>query len=263
MQRTAPKLCGKKSGVRAWRVGLSEEELMIELYGLGTSNVLKVIIMLEELALPFRIRRIDIYQGDQFGEQFARLNPNRKVPVIVDPEGPEGQPLAIFESAAILSYLAEKCGRLLPAEGAARYTVLQWTIFQVAGIGPMFGQFYHFKSAAPSGNEYGIVRYQTEVRRLYDVLETRLAATPYLGGAEYSIADIATFPWTIDHDAQGVSWNDHPQLAGWSKAMAERPAVMRALALRDALRKQDSESRKTAHADVVDRVYGRGRHARA
>ncbi len=231
---------------------------MIDFYVLTSPNVQKIFIMLEELGLPYRQIPVDVWKGEQFKAEFVRLNPNSKIPVIVDHDGPDGRPYPVFESGAILIYLAEKTGRFLPAAGAARYDVIQWLMIQVTGIGPTFGQFTHFKRFAPAGNGYSLSRFQTELRRLYDVLEQRLAASPYLGGPDYTIADIATFPWTRNHDLQGVRFEDNPSLARWFAAISGRPAVKRALAKVEAI----SSSRDTASADDLDRIFGRGRFAR-
>ena len=168
---------------------------MITLYGMTSPNVVKVIIALEELGLPHQLKTVDVFSGQQFEADFVKLNPNAKVPVIVDSEGPGGKPYTVFESGAILLYLAEKTGKLLPTEGAARYDIIQWLMVQLTGVGPMFGQFVHFFRFAPQGNDYSVSRYRTQVKRVCEVLEGRLAAAPFLGGAEYSIADVATFPW--------------------------------------------------------------------
>jgi GST-like protein len=167
----------------------------------------------------------------------------------------------VFESGAILLYLAEKSGQFLPKDTVKKYDVLQWLMFQLTGVGPMFGQWTHFKLFAPKDkdNSYSMDRYQTELRRLYEVIEKRLEQTPYLGGADYSIADIATFPWARNHDAQGVKWEDNPNLARWFKAIDERPAVKAALAKVGAIK----SNRDTASEDQKDRFFNRGKYARA
>jgi GST-like protein len=237
---------------------------MIELHGSPTPNVLKVTIMLEEVGLPYAIRPVNVWKGEQFTDGFVRLNPNSKVPVIVDHDV-EGEPYPVFESVAILFYLAEKTGKLLPAEGRARHDVMQWLIFQAAGHGPMTGQFNHFTMFAPPGNEYSRSRYTTEVRRLYGVIDKRLGSSRYLGGAEYSIADIAVFAW-IAHQSRrfgkdlqfmNASWEGHPGLARWFSAVAARPAVRRGEEAFAAIRSTLS----TATTDELDRVFGRGRYA--
>jgi GST-like protein len=204
---------------------------MIDFYALTSPNVQKVYIMLEECGLPYKEHFIDVWKGDQFSPEFLKINPNNKIPAIVDSDGPGGKPYTVFESGAILMYLAEKAGKFLPKETAARYDVIQWLMVQMTGVGPMFGQLTHFKMFAPKdGGSYAHDRYQSEVKRLYGVLETRLGKSAYLGGAEYSIADIATFPWTRNHDAQGVPFADKPNLARWFDAINGRPAVKAAVA---------------------------------
>jgi len=234
---------------------------MIDLYSLTSPNVQKIYIMLEETKLSYKERFVDVWKGEQYNPDFIKINPNSKIPAIVDHEGPGGKPYAVFESGAILMYLAEKTGKFLPQDMAKKYDVLQWLMFQLTGVGPMFGQFTHFKLFSPMDKDisYSMSRYQTEVKRLYEVLEKRLAHSPYLGGAEYSIADIATFPWTRNHDAQGVKWEDNPNLARWFKAIDERPAVKAALAKVAAIK----SNRDSASEDQKDRFFNRGRYARA
>ena len=233
---------------------------MIDFYALTSPNVQKIFVMLEETELPYKPIYVDVWKGDQFDPAFLKLNPNGKIPVIVDHEGPGGKPYTVFESGAILMYLAEKTGKFMPRDMAARYDVIQWLMIQVTGVGPMFGQFVHFKRfAPPTGNEYSLSRYQTEVKRLYDVLEKRLGQTAYLGGADYSIADIATFPWTRQHDFQNVKWDDHPNCRRWFEAIGARPAVKRALAKVETI----PSVRENAKPEDVDRFFGRGRFARA
>jgi GSH-dependent disulfide-bond oxidoreductase len=231
---------------------------MIDFYVLTSPNVQKIFIMLEELELPYRTIKVVVFQGDQFKPEFLKLNPNGKIPVIVDHEGPRG-PFTLFESGAILLYLADKTGRFLPTDTVQRFEVLQWLMIQLTGVGPIFGQLTHFKRFAPPGNQYSLSRYQTEVLRIYDVLEQRLGRSPYLGGPEYTVADIATFPWTRTHEWQGVKWDDHPNLGRWFSAIAERPAVNRALAKVDAI----TSKRDTAKPEDLDRLFGRGAFARA
>ena len=234
---------------------------MIDLYALTSPNVQKIYLMLEETKLPYKEHFVDVWKGEQYNPDFIKLNPNSKIPAIVDSDGPGGKPITIFESGAILIYLADKTGQFMPKDPAARYNVLQWLFFQTSSVGPMFGQFTHFKMFAPKGvdNSYSMDRYQTEVKRLYEVLEKRLAHTPYIAGSEYSIADMATFPWTRNHDAQGVKWEDNPNLARWFNAISERPAVKAALAKVG----QIKSNRDTASDDQKDRFFNRGRYARA
>ncbi|MGC1777731.1 MAG: glutathione S-transferase N-terminal domain-containing protein [Xanthobacteraceae bacterium] len=233
---------------------------MIDLYALTSPNVQKIYIMLEETKLPYKEHFVDVWKGEQYDQDFVKINPNSKIPAIVDGDGPGGKPYTVIESGAILMYLAEKTGKFLPTDMAKKYDVLQWLFFQTSGVGPMFGQFTHFKLFAPKeGNDYSMTRYQTEVKRLYGVMEKRLAHAPYLAGSEYSIADVATFPWTRNHDAQGVKWEDHPNLARWFKSIDERPAVKAALAKVGAIK----SNRDTANDDQRDRFFNRGRYARA
>src|SRR5665213_124901 len=168
---------------------------MIDLYGTGSPNVFKILLMLAETELPYRLHDVAVLPGEQYSEAFRQLNPNGKVPVIVDPDGPAGKPQVVFESGAILIYLAEKSGQLLPADPSARSQTLQWLMLSAASIGPMFGQALHFRYVAASGNDYARRRYEREVERLYDVLETRLNDTEYLAGELFTIADVAAFPW--------------------------------------------------------------------
>ena len=201
---------------------------MIDLYTWTTPNGRKVSVMLEELALPYKVHKIDISKGDQFAPDFVAINPNSKIPAIVDPDGPGGKGLALFESGAILIYLAEKTGKFLPSDPAARYVTLQWLMFQMGGVGPMFGQAHHFLRAAPEPVPYGIARYTKETRRLYGVLDRRLAESEYLAGS-YSIADIATYPWVARHEWHKVELGDFPQVQRWFKAIGARPAVARGM----------------------------------
>jgi len=157
---------------------------MIDLYALTSPNVQKIFIALEELELPYNTRLVDVWKAEQFTPEFAKINPNRKVPAIVDHDGPGGKPYTVIESGAILIYLAEKTGRFLPKDGAARYDVLQWLMLQMGSVGPMFGQHVHFNRFAPPGNDYGVSRYKTEVHRLYDLFEGRLSGQPFVGGSD-------------------------------------------------------------------------------
>jgi GSH-dependent disulfide-bond oxidoreductase len=232
---------------------------MIDFYMLTSPNVQKIFIMLEELAAPYRTIKVDVWKGEQYKPEFLAINPNAKIPVIVDQDGPGGKPYAVFESGAILMYLAEKSGRFLPTDMAKRYDVIQWLMIQLTGVGPTFGQTVHFSLFAPPGNEYSKGRYKSEMLRLYEVLEQRLGHSPYLGGADYSIADIATFPWTRNHDNFGVKWSDHPNLARWSDAISARPAVKKAIEIIGTI----TSNRETASDEDKDRFFGRGRYARA
>jgi len=231
---------------------------MIDLYALTSPNVQKIFIMLEECGLPYNMIKVDVWQGEQFKPEFLKINPNAKVPAIVDHDGPGGKPYTVFESGAILMYLAEKTGKFLPADKAGRYEALQWMMFQMCGVGPMFGQYVHFKMFGPPASEYSLSRYMTEMRRLFDVIEQRLAQTPYLGGSEYSIADIATFPWTRNREAWGVKDADHPNIARWFKNVADRAGVKKALEVVGKI----TSARETATDEYKDRLFGRGRYTR-
>jgi GST-like protein len=238
---------------------ITEDIAMIDLYALTSPNVQKIYIMLEETKLPYTEHFVDVWKGEQYSPEFVKINPNSKIPAIVDREGPGGKPYTVIESGAILLYLAEKSGKFLPADTAKKYDVLQWLMFQLTNVGPMFGQFVHFKMFAPKDSTYSMTRYQTEMKRIYEVLEKRLGQVPYLGGNDYSIADIATFPWTRNHDMFGVKWEDNPNLARWFNAINERPAVKAALAKVGAI----TSNRETASDDQKDRFFNRGRYARA
>jgi GSH-dependent disulfide-bond oxidoreductase len=201
--------------------------MTIEVYSWATPNGHKVHIMLEECGLPYRVHAVDIGAGEQFTPAFLALNPNHKIPAIVDPDGPDGKPISLFESGAILLYLAGKTGRFLPADTHGKYEVLQWLMFQMGGVGPMLGQAHHFRIYAPEKIPYAIDRYSNEAHRLYQVMDKRIAKSRYLGGNEYSIVDIAVFPWLRSWKNQGIAWNDFPHLKGWFDEIAARPAVQR------------------------------------
>ena len=216
---------------------------MIQVYSWATPNGHKVHIMLEECGLPYRVVPVDIGAGDQFGPEFLRISPNNKIPAIVDPDGPDGQPISLFESGAILLYLAGKTGRFLPAQVAQRYRVLEWLMFQVGGVGPMLGQAHHFRLYAPEKIPYAVDRYTSESRRLYSVMNRQLAGSTYIAGAEYSIADIAIFPWLRSWKNQGIDWNDYPHLMGWFDEISARPAVQRGVAVLAQQRKPLTDDR--------------------
>jgi GSH-dependent disulfide-bond oxidoreductase len=203
---------------------------MIDFYTWTTPNGRKISIMLEETGLPYRVHAIDISKGDQFKPEFVAINPNSKIPAIVDPDGPDGKPISIFESGAILIWLAEKTGQFLAADQRRRSETLQWLMFQMGGVGPMFGQAHHFRKFAPEPVPYAIERYTKEAQRLYGVLDRRLAEAPYLAG-DYSIADMATYPWVARHEWQGVSLDEHPNVKRWFEAIGARPAVQRGMAV--------------------------------
>jgi GST-like protein len=205
--------------------------MTIDVWSWPTPNGHKVHIALEELELPYRVVPVNIGRGEQFNPEFLAITPNHRIPAIVDPKGPGGQPVQLFESGAILIYLAEKAGRLIPADAAARYTCLQWLMFQMGGVGPMFGQYNHFAAYAPEKLPYAIERYENEVKRLHRVLEKRLKESAYLAGDEYSIADIATFPWIRNPDRRGIDLSEYPGVKRWHDAIAARPAVQRGVAV--------------------------------
>jgi GST-like protein len=202
---------------------------MIDLYSWATPNGHKIHIMLEETGLPYRLHKVDIGKGDQFRPEFLALNPNGKIPAIVDQDASDGEPINLFESGAILIYLAEKTGQFLPADKRRRYDVLQWLMFQMASIGPMYGQAWHFRSVAPERIPYAVDRYTNEVTRLLRVMEARLKESAYLGDSEYSIADIAAWPWVKGSEKYGQNMGDFPLVSRWIAAIAARPAVQRGL----------------------------------
>ncbi len=210
---------------------------MIEVYSWPTPNGHKVHVMLEECGLPYRAIPVNIGAGEQFAPSFLAISPNNKIPALTDPDGPDGAPISVFESGAILLYLAGKTGRFLPEATRQRYEVLQWLMFQMGGLGPMLGQAHHFRIYAPENVPYAIERYTNEAKRLYSVLDRRLAKSRYVGGPAYSIADIAVFPWLRSWKQQGIDWNDHPHVKGWFDEIAARPAVVRGVEVLADLRK--------------------------
>jgi GST-like protein len=210
---------------------------MIEVYSWATPNGHKVHIMLEECGLPYRVHPVDIGAGQQFEPDFLAISPNNKIPAIVDSEGPDGQPMSLFESGAILLYLAGKTGHFLPASTKGRYEVLQWLMFQMGGVGPMLGQAHHFRLYAPEKIDYAVSRYTNEAKRLYGVMNKQLAKKKYIAGSEYSIADMAIFPWLRSWKNQGIDWNDFPHLKGWFDEISARPAVQRGVEVLATLRK--------------------------
>ena len=204
--------------------------MTIALYTWGTPNGRKISILLEELALPYEVHTVDITKDEQFDPAFLAISPNNKIPAVVDPDGPDGQPISLFESGAILIYFAEKTGKLLSDAPRIRMETLQWLMWQMGGWGPMLGQANHFRRFAPEQIPYAIDRYTNETRRLYAVLDKRLSEVAYMAG-DYSIADIATFPWAARHEWQGIELGDFPHLKRWYDAVAARPAVARGMAV--------------------------------
>ena len=204
---------------------------MIDVWTWPTPNGHKVHIALEELGLRYRVIPVNIGAGDQFKPEFLAITPNHCIPAITDPDGPDGKAVTLFESGAILIYLAEKTGRLMPSDPVARFTCLQWLMFQMGGVGPMFGQYNHFAAYAPEKLPYAIERYGNEVRRLHRVLDKRLQQAEFLAGPDYGIADIATFPWVRNPDRRGIDLQEYPAVARWHDAIAARPAVQRGVAV--------------------------------
>lgn len=202
---------------------------MIDLYTWGTPNGRKVSILLEELAVPYTVHAIDISKGQQFTPEFLAVNPNGKIPAIVD-QTAEGGPLAVFESGAILMYLAEKSGKFWPKDLRARYAVTEWLMFQMGGLGPMAGQTHHFRRFAPEKIAYAIDRYTNETKRIYGVMNKRLSASPYLAG-DYSIADMACYPWVARHEWQTIDLGEFPDLKRWFDGLTARPAVAKGMAV--------------------------------
>ena len=202
---------------------------MIDLYTWPTPNGHKIHIMLEECKLPYAVIPIDIGAGDQFKPEFLAISPNNKMPAIVDLDGPDGKPISIFESGAILLYLAAKTGKFMPSSVRGKYEVLQWLMFQMGGFGPMLGQAHHFRVYAPEKIEYAVNRYTNEAKRLYGVLDKQLGKTAYIAGKGYSIADMAIFPWTRSATIQGIDLADYPNVKRWFEAIDARPAVKRAV----------------------------------
>ena len=203
---------------------------MIDLYTWITPNGRKISIMLEEVGLPYEVHPIDLQKGEQFAPDFLAISPNNRIPAIIDREGPGGKPYSLFESGAILMYISEKVGKLVPTEMHKRYEVIQWLMFQMGGVGPMFGQAHHFIHSTPEKVPYGIDRYSKETRRLYAVMNKRLDGNEYLAG-EYSIADIATYPWVARYVRHQVKLEEFPNVKRWFDTISARPAVQRGMAV--------------------------------
>lgn len=229
---------------------------MIDVYSAATPNGHKVHIMLEECGLPYRIHHINIGAGDQFKPEFLAISPNNKIPAIVDEDGPDGEPISMFESGAILVYLASKVGKFLGESDRDKFTTLQWLMFQMGGVGPMLGQAHHFRIYAPEKIEYAVNRYTNETRRLYQVIDKRLAQCAYLAGDDYTIADIATFPWLRSWESQGIDWADYPHAKRWFDEIAERPAVKRGVEVLADLRKPLTDDK------ARDLLFGSGQYQR-
>jgi GST-like protein len=234
---------------------------MIEVYSWPTPNGHKVQIMLEEcgqrLDRDWRVHAVDIRQGDQFDPAFLAISPNNKIPAIVDPEGPDGRPISLFESGAILVYLAAKFGKLMPRSDRQKFEVLQWLMFQMGGVGPMLGQAHHFRIYAPRKIDYAIQRYTNEARRLYGVMDRRLKDRKFIAGNQYTIADVAIFPWLRSWQNQGIDWADYPRLKEWYDRIGERPAVQRGLAVLADARSTPSNAARTRSV-----LFGQEQYAR-
>jgi GST-like protein len=201
---------------------------MLTLYSWGTPNGKKITIMLEECGLPYVVEHINIHEKAQDSPEFRRINPNGKIPALVDTDGPGGQPITLFESGAILIYLAEKTGKFLSSDPHQRYETLQWLMFQMGGFGPMLGQAHHFMHFAPEPLPYAINRYRKEAKRLYSVLDGALTCDEYIAKA-YSIADMALYPWALYHDMHEVDLVSFPHVAAWIERISQRPAIKPAL----------------------------------
>jgi len=209
----------------------------IDVYSWATPNGHKVHIMLEECGLPYVAHPVDIGKGDQFGADFLAISPNNKIPAITDPQGPDGEPISLFESGAILVYLASKTGKFMPTDVRGKYDVLQWLMFQMGGVGPMLGQAHHFRLYAPEKIAYAIDRYSNEAKRIYGVIDRRLAKSAFIAGNAYSIADIAIFPWLRNWQGQGIVLDEFPNLKQWFDTIADRPAVQAGVKVLADLRK--------------------------
>jgi GST-like protein len=214
---------------------------MIDVYSWATPNGHKVHIMLEECGLrlnrDWRAIPVNIGTGDQFAPEFLRISPNNKIPAMVDPHGPDGKPISVFESGAILVYLAAKTGKFMPRSDRAKFEVLQWLMFQMGGVGPMLGQNHHFRLYAPEKIDYAINRYTNEAKRLYGVMDKQVSKTKFIAGNTYTIADMAIFPWLRNWQNQGIDWAEYPHLKQWFDTIAERPAVQRGVQVLADLRK--------------------------
>ena len=220
---------------------------MIDLYSWATPNGHKVHIMLEECGLAYKVHPIDIGVGDQFKPEFLKISPNNKMPAMVDQDGPGGKPMSLFESGAILLYLASKTGKFLPADIRDRWSTLQWLMFQMGGVGPMLGQAHHFRNYAQVKIPYAIDRYVNEAKRIYGVIDRRLAQSPYIACDEDTIADMAIWPWLRLPDKQGVDKADFPHFCRWFDKIAARPAVQRGVLVL-------ADLRKPAHDDKAREI---------
>lgn len=224
---------------------------MIDVYSWPTPNGHKVHIMLEECGLrlgrDWRVHPINIGAGNQFDPEFLKISPNNKIPALVDPTGPDGKPISLFESGAILLYLAARTGRFLPKSDRAKFKTLEWLMFQMGGVGPMLGQAHHFRIYAPEKIEYAVNRYTNEAKRLYGVMDRQLENSRFIAGNQYTVADIAIFPWLRSWQNQGIDWADFPRLKDWFDRLTVRPAVQRGVAVLAEARKPltDDQARQT------------------
>ncbi len=229
---------------------------MIQVHSWPTPNGHKVHIMLEECKLAYTALPVDIGTGDQFKPEFLKISPNNKIPALIDPDGPDGKPISLFESGAILLYLAAKTGKFLPKSDRHKFEVLQWLMFQMGGVGPMLGQAHHFRIYAPSKIDYAVNRYTNEARRLYGVMDTQLAGNKYIAGASYSIADIAIFPWLRSWQNQGIDWANYPHLKNWFDRVGARPAVQRGVQVLADLRRPITDDK------TREFLFGKTQHER-
>lgn len=227
-----------------------KQDAPIELYFWPTPNGFKISIALEELQLPYRLHPVDIARGDQFKPEFLEISPNNKIPAIVDPDGPGGKPVSVFESGAILQYLARKTRKLRGTSKRNRLEVEQWLFWQVAGLGPMAGQAHHFRNYAPEKIQYGIDRYTKEVARLYGVLDKRLADREFIAG-DFSIADIASYPWVRLWERQGQDIEKVPYVMAWLARVGERPAVIRGMSAGETLSSRQVDIAKDKDAQAI------------
>ena len=230
---------------------------MIDLYTWPTPNGHKIHIMLEETGIPYNVIAVDIGAGDQFEPGFLKISPNNKMPALVDPDGPGGTPISIFESGAMLIYLAEKSGQLLPSEPHVRFDTLQWLMFQMGSIGPMLGQAHHFRIYAEGKAPYATDRYTNEANRLYDVLDRQLDGQDWVAAGQYTIADMAIFPWLRSAENQGVDWADYPHVKRWFDVIAQRPAVVRAVEVLADRRRTGPPSK-----EAMETLFGATQYAR-
>ena len=233
---------------------------MIELYAMGSPNVVKIFIALEEMALPYRVHPVDVFANEQFSDAFRAVNPTAKVPAIIDADGPDaGEPYTVFESGAILIYLAEKTGQFLPEQGVGRFEALQWLMVQLTTQGPMSGQVVHFTRFAPEGNDYARERYWSQVHTLYRNLNARLGTHRYLAGDTYTIADMATYPWCHHEVFLNTVRRRYPNVGRWSAEISQRPAVIRGMEAAADVRARVS-TYQDATEDQLDRFLARGKY---